>query len=202
MAISGIISSITTTITSVISWFMQVLPPPLRIAFFLFFIIFVVSTVMGFSMGLFYSCDSIGNAYKMSSITIDSQVAMVQYGVEQCRSQNTTVAYTFFGGITGLGARLYNWVTSSEDVCDRLLNNTELTQNARDTILRSAERVQIEQGMSVGCVQDSDGTASWYYPSLKWYGINILDKRLWLLGSILTLLAPLAFWWYHTILKK
>jgi hypothetical protein len=204
MALSGIISGFTNLVTSFISWLISVVPPPLRVLLFLFFIIFLAGGMIGFGMGFFYSCDSIGDAYKMSSITLSAQEELIQYGVENCYGNHTgvSVAYTFFGGITGLGAKLYNWVSGSSDVCDRLINSTVLTTNYRDSIIRQAPKVVEEQGFAVGCVADSDSTSSWYYPSLKWYSIDIFDKRIWLLASIITLLAPLAFWWYHIVLKR
>jgi hypothetical protein len=175
------------------------MPAPLRIFFFIFFIVFFGGTLMGWTLGLMYTCDTQGlAAYDVGyfdRVSIEKGVAL---GYQQCVGNSTNFVGDLF-------ADWFTWGITKDIVrgttrvdCEAYVNSSSSAMF--DSYLQKyGSPVSNKEGIGMTCVYDEKEQG--YYPSLGFYGQNMLDKNMWLLASVLVLLMPLAFYWYMIVLR-
>jgi hypothetical protein len=186
-----VISEILHIITSVVSWFFSVMPVPLRVLFFLFFIMFLGGTIMSWTVGMLYSCDSEGvRVYDVGFFERRSIEGAIVDGYEECFGENETGVVSWF----------VDWLSPSPEIvidCEQFVEVGAL--DLYDYYLSThGEPVQTQYGVGLTCAESEEG----FYPTLGFYGQDVLDKRIWIVAGVLMLLMPLAFYWYSIVLPK
>lgn len=226
MVLSGAIVAVSQAIQSVVSWFMGLIPRPLRVFFFLFFVVFLINILLNSFLGVFYTCIDDGLAFKVSKIQMNSYDDLINNNLEDCPQvrieqienkeqeilarlgQNFSFIDLMKGGaVMYLGNLESDYLgtvdtfiakfTGRYDRCEKLIDlTTQDTNSVSRTMEKLFERASFEQGIAIQCVPDENGDGDLIYvPRFFYYGMNIFEKRLWVIGSILMLVLPFAIKW-------
>src|SRR3990172_2820174 len=75
-----------------VSWMFNVMPKPLRFFFFLYMVLFLASVAVPKFLGTGYSCDSMGNAYKINIVTLYATEQEINTLASVCGVEGTPLA--------------------------------------------------------------------------------------------------------------
>lgn len=209
---------------SFVGWLINVMPKPLRFFFFLYMLLFLVSTIMPIFLGTSFSCASDGQVYKINFVTLNSRSTYIDQMAKICSPTDNELEFSdYVEGVSGnfIQKALINikflwnsWTqfrqgnyTEVEPLCDEFDDLLALGDNAtdvaiKDTVLKyygeTLDQKGHEKVVTVGCSQNREGE---WFPSLLFYTIDLLSYKLWLLLGLVGAIVPLAFKWYGMILK-
>lgn len=212
-----------------ITWFLNVIPKPMKFFIFLYMILFLVSVIIGQFLGAGFACDSNGNVYKINFINLYSKTQYVNELSKLCavEPQESDVVISEFPSFLSMVSSFVGWIkqtfltvpaywtlyhgyivgnssATNNEICNAFRSTVMTNQTTtRDFVLQefgeNLEQKGYKQVIHVGCVKDKED--EWTH-TLKFFNIDIFNFEMWLLLGILAVVAPFAFKWYKWVLKK
>jgi hypothetical protein len=205
-----------------ISWFISILPKPLKFLLFLYMVLFFGALIVPQIIGVGMSCDSQGDVYRINFVSRYFDSLSVDWKLSYCGIEGLPQqAYTPIDGIFQLFRFLKEKFTSGGSVSDYLTNstskesecdafraeiaglNTSNEQVSRDYMLQKyGEKVVSEDYKNVVHIQCAfDEKDNEYYPSLFFYSIDIFNFEIWLVLGLFGSLVAFALWYYTAMIR-
>ena len=111
----GTVAGTTWKVTKdLVGWLFHVMPPMMKFFFFLYFIIFLIGTIIPVFLGTGFQCTTDGETYKMDFVEVNQKIGYVEDLAEVCAQQNLNVPdneqeWSLFGGISAVTSELVSF---------------------------------------------------------------------------------------------
>lgn len=206
-----------------ITWFISIIPKPLKFFLFLYMILFFGTLIVPQIVGVGTTCNSQGVAYKTDFIQRYSDTVSLEWQLSYCEIEGLPQqTYTPIDGIIQLFNFIKTRLTTGNDPADYMTNSTAKTEFCseleedisqldadnefliRDLMLqRYGEEVTFTDYKSLVNVQCTyDEKDNEYYPSLYFYSIDIFHFDIWLVLGLFGVLVILAFKYYAVAIRN
>lgn len=211
-------------IRSFFDWFIHTAPKPMRTAFFLFLLVFVIPNIINIILKVPFACvdapicgdNETHLIYKFKDQGISglelrfrAEDYLVTMQQESCEYIDNETGKGAFNPIGKFAVTLARWlgIAKQEDLIYIFYNCTNATGGSNERTMTLREFYELSD-IPTDCSQHTDKILNVgcheYIPYLRFYDsdVNIFDYRIWFIIATVMSLIPFAISWYGLILKK